>query len=119
MAEDKQEKDLDLDHILVIKEPEETEYSISDSSLEFDLTILEDGSLAITGGKITTPYFIQNSQLEAVKSWRYELHNVLLKKIHVDAGKNTLSYEFELADPGDFLEYTSLAAEEGDSDGEA
>lgn len=119
MAEDKQEKNLDLDHILVIKEPEETEYSISDSNLEFDLAILEDGSLAITGGKITTPYFIQNSQLEAVKSWRYELHNVLLKKIHVDAGKNTLSYEFELVDPGDFLEYTSLAAEEGDSDGEA
>ena len=119
MAEDKQEKNLDLDHILVIKEPEETEYSISDSNLEFDLTILEDGSLAIAGGKITTPYFIQNSQLEAVKSWRYELHNVLLKRIHVDAGKNTLSYEFELSDPGDFLEYTSLAAEEGDSDGEA
>lgn len=114
-----EEKKIDIDHVLVVKEPDEEEYSISDSNLEFDLKILEDGSLAITGGKISTPYFIQNSQLEAVKSWRYELHNVVLKKIHVNAAENTLSYDFVLADPGDFLEYTSLAAEEDGSDGES
>lgn len=116
---EKKEK-VDIDHVLVLKEPDEKEYSISDSNLKFDLEIMEDGSLAITGGTILTSYFIQNSQLEVVKSWRYELHNVLLKKIHVDAAANTLAYDFELADPGDFLEYTSLAEnEEGESNGES
>lgn len=118
MAEDKKTQERDLDHILVIKESGEDEYSISDSNLEFDLNIEEDGSLAVVQGVITSPYFIQNSQLEMLKSWRYELHNVVLHSIHVNAGDNTLKYVFTLADPGDFLEYTSLA-EEGGSDGDA
>lgn len=111
-----QEENVDLDHILVIKEPEEEAYSISKSNLTFDMKIQDDGSLAVTGGKIETEYFIQNSTLEWLKSWRYELHGVNLESIHVDAAKNTLTYDFTLEDPTDFLEYTSL---QGDDEEEA
>lgn len=111
-------KNLDIDKVIVIKEPGEEEYSVSDSALTFNLKILEDGSLAVTDGKIVTPYFIQNSTLEMVKTWRYELHNVVLDEIAVDAAKNTLAYSFTLEDPGDFLEYTSLQEDEkGEADG--
>ena len=113
MAGTKEEnKDLDIDKVIVIKEPGEDEYSVSDSALTFNLKILDDGSLAVTDGKIVTPYFIQNSALEMVKTWRYELHNVVLDGIAVDAVKNTLTYSFTLEDPGDFLEYTTLAESE-------
>lgn len=107
---------VDIDRVIVIKEPGEEEYSVSDSELTFNMKIMEDGSLAVTGGKIVTEYFIQNSTLEVVKTWRYELHNVLLNSIDVDAAKNTLTYSFTLEDPGDFLEYTSL---QEDEDGES
>ena len=105
---------VDIDRVIVIKEPGEEEYSVSDSELTFNMKIMEDGSLAVTGGKIVTEYFIQNSTLEVVKTWRYELHNVLLNSIDVDAAKNTLTYSFTLEDPGDFLEYTSLQEDEDD-----
>lgn len=110
--EDKKISDADLDHILVLKEPREEQYSISDSNLKFDMKIQEDGSLAVTKGTIETAYFIQNSQLEVLKSWRYELHNVVLTGIHVDAAKNTLTYDFVLENPEDFLEYTTMMDEE-------
>ena len=105
---------VDIDRVIVIKEPGEEEYSVSDSELTFNMKIMEDGSLAVTGGKIVTEYFIQNSTLEWLKSWRYELHNVLLNSIDVDAAKHTLTYSFTLEDPGDFLEYTSLQEDEDD-----
>ena len=76
------------------------------------MKIQEDGSLAVTKGTIETAYFIQNSQLEVLKSWRYELHNVVLTGIHVDAAKNTLTYDFVLENPEDFLEYTTMMDEE-------
>lgn len=110
--EDKKISDADLDHILVLKESGEEQYSISDSNLKFDMKIQEDGSLAVTKGTIETAYFIQNSQLEVLKSWRYELHNVVLTGIHVDAAKNTLTYDFVLENPEDFLEYTTMMDEE-------
>ena len=110
--EDKEITDADLDHILVLKESGEEQYSISDSDLKFDMKIQEDGSLAVTKGTIETAYFIQNSQLEVLKSWRYELHNVVLTGIHVDAAKNTLTYDFVLEDPEDFPEYTTMMDEE-------
>ena len=111
------EEAVDLDHVLVVKEPEEEAYSISESNLVFDMEIRDDGSLAVTGGQIETEYFIQNSTLEWLKSWRYELHGVNLESIHVDAAKNTLTYDFTLEDPTDFLEYTSIEGDEEESDG--
>ena len=114
---DTKTEQVDIDHVLVIKEPGEEEYSISDSNLTFEIEIGDDGSLAIKSGKIHTAYFIQNSSLEMVKTWRYELHGVVLDSISVDAGENTLSYAFHLEDSGDFLEYTSL--EEGQDGPEA
>lgn len=110
-TEDK-DVDLGIDHILVVKEPGEEKYSISNSNLKFDMKIQEDGSLAVTEGTVETEYFIQNSQLEVLRSWRYELHNVVITGIHVNAGENTLTYDFILENPEDFLEYTSIASEE-------
>lgn len=112
-------QDIDIDRVIVIKESGEEEYSISDSTLSFSLKIMDDGSLAVTGGKLVTAYFIQNSVLEMVKTWRYELHNVVLDGIEVDAAKNTLTYSFTLEDPGDFLEYTSLQEAEGEPEAES
>lgn len=111
------EESVDLDHVLVVKEPEEEAYSISKSNLTFDMEIRDDGSLAVTGGQIETEYFIQNSTLEWLKTWRYELHGVNLQSIHVDAAKNTLTYDFTLEDPTDFLEYTSLEGDGEESNG--
>ena len=117
VSEESVDDAVDLDHVLVVKEPEEEAYSISKSNLTFDMEIQDDGSLAVTGGKIETEYFIQNSTLEWLKTWRYELHGVNLESIHVDAAKNTLTYDFTLEDPTDFLEYTSLEGDEEESDG--
>ena len=107
----------DLDRVLVIKESQKDEYSVPDSNLTFDVAIQDDGSLAITGGRIETPYFIQDSALDFVKSWRFELHHVALTGIHVDAAKNMLTYSFTMDDPTDFLEYTAIASNEEKSDG--
>ena len=90
-----EEAEKNIDSILIVKESgEEKEYSISDSRLTFDVVITEDGDLDIEKGTISTPYFIQNSELDYVRTWRYTVLGVEIEKFHVDAEKNMITYDF-------------------------
>lgn len=105
MADNKDVKNLentDIDSILIIREHGESqEYSVSNSNITFDVSIADGGSLVITGGQIVTPYFIQNSELDYVRTWRYTVMGVTITGFHVNARENTITYTFEAQDFAD------------------
>lgn len=109
----KNSENVDIDSILIIREHGETqEYSLSDSNLSFDVAVKDDGSLEIQNGTIVTPYFIQNSELEYVRTWRYTVVGIKILGFHVDARANTITYGFTAQD------FIDVTLEEDAADGE-
>lgn len=105
----------DVDSILIIREHGETqEYSISESSLSFDVEVGEEGELHLTGGQIRTPYFIRNSELDYIRTWRYTVVDVEIVGFHVDAKENMITYGFLARD---FVDVTTLEEGEDKNDG--
>lgn len=104
--------DTNIDSILIIRERGESqEYSVSDSSLEFDVEIAEDGELRLTGGQIKSPYFIRNSELEYIRTWRYTVVDVEIVGFHVNAKENMITYGFLARD---FVDASALEEDKAD-----
>lgn len=99
----------DISRIVIIYEEGAKEpYKLINTEVLFDAGIEEDGSLVFTGGKIRTDYLIQNTELEKIETWRYIIHNVKLKGLHVDAAKDEITYDFT----ADSFEDQTFGAEE-------
>lgn len=94
----------DIDRIVIIHESgDDKPYKLMHSEVSFDVDITEDGELILTKGKLVTNYLIRNTDVEKIETWRYVITGVKLLGFHVDAAKDTITYEFS-AD--DFMDQT-------------
>ena len=94
----------DVDRIVIIHESgDDKPYKLMHSEVSFDVDITEDGELILTKGKLVTNYLIRNTDVEKIETWRYVITGVKLLGFHVDAAKDTITYEFS-AD--DFMDQT-------------
>lgn len=97
-------EDEDIDRIVIIHESgDDKPYKLMHSEVSFDVDITEDGELILTKGKLVTNYLIRNTDVEKIETWRYVITGVKLLGFHVDAAKDTITYEFS-AD--DFMDQT-------------
>ena len=97
-------EDEDIDRIVIIHESgDDKPYKLMHSVVSFDVDITEDGELILTKGKLVTNYLIRNTDVEKIETWRYVITGVKLLGFHVDAAKDTITYEFS-AD--DFMDQT-------------
>ena len=100
----------DLSHVVVVKEAgADKPYKLEDAELEFDIAIGSDGILGFKGGTLRTSYFIQNTELENMETWRFFIQGVKLNSIHVSAHDDMLEYKFEAED---FVDYTVTSEED-------
>lgn len=94
----------DVDRIVIIHESgDDKPYKLMHSEVSFDVDITEEGELILTKGKLVTNYLIRNTDVEKIETWRYVITGVKLLGFHVDAAKDTITYEFS-AD--DFMDQT-------------
>lgn len=101
---DTESEDEDVDRIVIIHESgDDKPYKLMHSEVSFDVDITEDGELILTKGKLVTNYLIRNTDVEKIETWRYVITGVKLLGFHVDAAKDTITYEFS-AD--DFMDQT-------------
>lgn len=99
-------KDEDIDRIVIIHESgDDKPYKLMHSEVSFDVDITEDGELILTKGKLVTNYLIRNTDVEKIETWRYVITGVKLLGFHVNAAKDTITYEFS-AD--DFMDQTMV-----------
>ena len=101
---------------LIVKEPEEKEpYAVEDSKIVFDVDYVhnEETSAIDTkiSGAIVSSVYIDNTELEFVKSWRFEVYGLKILGISVDTKENQIIHRFE-ADRFEILD------DLGDDDGE-
>lgn len=97
-------EDEDIDRIVIIHESgDDKPYKLMHSEVSFDVDITEDGELILTKGKLVTNYLIRNTDVEKIETWRYVITGVKLLGFHVNAAKDTITYEFS-AD--DFMDQT-------------
>lgn len=80
--------------VIIYEEGAKEPYKLVNTEVFFDAKIEEDGSLVFAGGKIKTDYLIQNTELTKIETWRYVIHNVKLKGLHIDAAKDEITYDF-------------------------
>ena len=101
---DTDSEDEDIDRIVIIHESgDDKPYKLMHSEVSFDVDITEDGELILTKGKLVTNYLIRNTDVDKIETWRYVITGVKLLGFHVDAAKDTITYEFS-AD--DFMDQT-------------
>ena len=92
-------EDEDIDRIVIIHESgDDKPYKLMHSEVSFDVDITEDGELILTKGKLVTNYLIRNTDVEKIETWRYVITGVKLLGFHVDAAKDTITYEFSADD---------------------
>lgn len=100
----------DMSHVVVVHEAgADKPYKLEDAELTFDIGIAEDGVLKINHGTLTTSYFIQNTELDNLETWRFYIKGVKLKEIKVSAHQDKLTYLFEAED---FVDYTVVQEED-------
>lgn len=96
----------DIDSLVVIKEAsQEKAYSIDNSNIELDVEADSEGNLIITGGVLTTPIMVQDTDIDILKTWRYLITGVQIQSLHINARENTIAYKFTAQD---FTEATTL-----------
>ena len=94
----------DLSEVVIVKEAGmDAPYKIEDASIEFDVAISDAGDLIFKGGRLITSYFIQNTELDSLETWRYFIKDVKIKNMHVSTKLDMITYDFE-ADS--FVDYT-------------
>lgn len=102
-----------VDSIVVIKEASQDKpHSIDNSNIELDVEVDHEGNLKITGGVLTTPVMIQDTDIDMMKTWRYLITGVVIHSLHINARKNTIAYKFTAHD---FTEATTLEMQKENS----
>lgn len=97
MAEEENKKINDT--LVIFEHNEDKPYMLEDSSLSFDFGFDDKGeSTVFRGGEIKTNYFIQNTKLDKVETWRFVINSITIDSVHVDAEKNMLTYHFRAED---------------------
>lgn len=96
--------------VIVMESGADKPYKVEDADIEFDVTISDDGELIFKGGKLTTSYFIQNTELENLETWRYFIKDVKIKNMHISTKLDKITYEFT-ADS--FVDYTVVEEDNG------
>lgn len=88
-----------LRRTLILKEPEDREqYAIENSELEITSNYIfnsdnEELSQEVSG-ILSSDYFINNTELDYIKSWRFEVYNVKIAGFVADATNNIIKYKF-------------------------
>ena len=104
------EQTQDLSEVVIVKETGmDTPYKIEDANIEFDVVISDAGDLIFKGGQLTTSYFIQNTELDHLETWRYFIKDVKIKNMHISTKLDKITYDFS-ADS--FVDYTVSAEED-------
>lgn len=91
------------DTVIVMESGADKPYKLEDANIEFDVSISSDGDLIFKGGKLTTSYFIRNTELDNLETWRYFIEKVKIKGLHISTSQDMITYEFT-ADS--FVDYT-------------
>ncbi len=101
----------DLNETVIVKESgADKPYKLEDASIEFDVVISGDGELIFKGGQLTTSYFIRNTELDNLETWRYLIEKVKIKGMHISTKEDKIVYEFA-ADS--FVDYTVKEEDDG------
>ena len=100
----------DLSEVVIVKEAGmDAPYKIEDASIEFDVAISDAGDLIFKGGQLTTSYFIQNTELDHLETWRYFIEGVKIKNMHISTKLDKITYNFSA---NSFVDYTVSAEED-------